>query len=48
MVGGAVEADSGPEVRVSDPVHIELVKNALSTLADEMGLAIVRSAFRLR
>ena len=45
MVGGAVEADSGPEVRVSDPVHIELVKNALSTLADEMGLAIVRSAY---
>ncbi len=38
-------ADAGRGIRVSDPVHVELVKNALSTLADEMGLAIVRSAY---
>jgi N-methylhydantoinase B len=39
------KTDSASGIRVSDPVHIELVKNALSTLADEMGLAIVRSAY---
>jgi N-methylhydantoinase B len=30
---------------VSDPVHLELVKNALATIAEEMGLTVVRSAY---
>src|SRR5690348_9144314 len=33
------------ESRVSDPIHVELLKNALCTIADEMGLAVVRSAY---
>jgi N-methylhydantoinase B len=32
-------------LRVSDPIHLELVKNALSTIAEEMGLTVVRSAY---
>jgi N-methylhydantoinase B len=30
---------------VSDPVHLELVKNAMATIAEEMGLTVVRSAY---
>jgi N-methylhydantoinase B len=30
---------------VTDPIHVELVKNALTTIGDEMGLAVVRSAY---
>jgi N-methylhydantoinase B len=33
------------ERQVSDPVHVELVKNALATIAEEMGLTVVRSAY---
>jgi N-methylhydantoinase B len=30
---------------VTDPVHVELVKNALATIAEEMGVTVVRSAY---
>ena len=30
---------------VSDPIGVELVRNALATIAEEMGLAVVRSAY---
>jgi N-methylhydantoinase B len=30
---------------VADPVRLELVKNALATIAEEMGLSVVRSAY---
>jgi N-methylhydantoinase B len=32
-------------VRAGDPVRLELVKNALATIAEEMGLSVVRSAY---
>ena len=31
--------------QVADPVRLELVKNALATIAEEMGLSVVRSAY---
>ncbi len=40
--------DAGPMsvgVRAADPVRLELVKNALATIAEEMGLSVVRSAY---
>lgn len=33
------------EFTVSDPVGVELVRNGLATIAEEMGLAVVRSAY---
>src|SRR5262249_52746631 len=39
------ESISASAVRVSDPVQLELVKNALSSIADEMSLTVVRSAY---
>ena len=33
------------ERSVSDPIGVELVRNALATIAEEMGLAVVRSAY---
>ena len=35
----------GNERSVSDPIGVELVRNALATIAEEMGLAVVRSAY---
>ncbi|MEO5841058.1 MAG: hydantoinase B/oxoprolinase family protein [Acidimicrobiales bacterium] len=39
------ETNKAESLRVSDPIHLELVKNALSTVAEEMGLTVVRSAY---
>ncbi|MGO4675779.1 hydantoinase B/oxoprolinase family protein [Bosea sp. 2YAB26] len=36
---------SGPELSRSDPVTLEIVKNALASIADEMALVILRSAY---
>ncbi len=33
------------ELGVTDPIGVELVRNALATIAEEMGLAVVRSAY---
>lgn len=33
------------ETSISDPIGVELVRNALATIAEEMGLAVVRSAY---
>ena len=36
---------SVPERSLSDPILLELVKNALDTIVDEMAIALVRTAY---
>jgi N-methylhydantoinase B len=38
-------ADAAAVTRASDPITLEVVKNALASIADEMALAIMRSAY---
>jgi N-methylhydantoinase B len=39
------EAKPGAKQRASDPITLEVVKNALSSIADEMALVILRTAY---